>query len=57
MDARTKDGIVAIISGAVTVLSGIVMIVTPIDPVWVAPLIASIGAIVTIIFGVKVIKA
>jgi len=57
MNPRTKDGIVAIISGAVTVLSGIVMIVTPIDPVWVAPLIASIGAIVTIIFGVKVIKA
>ncbi len=57
MNPRKKDGVVAIISGAVTVLAGIVAVVSPIDPAWLAPVVACIGAVVTVIFGVKVTKA
>ena len=56
MTDRKRDGIVAIVSGAVTVLSGVVMIAVPVDPVWFAPLIAVIGAVMTVLFGVKAIK-
>ena len=57
MSSRQKDGVVAIISGLVTAAAGVVAVVTPIDPVWLAPVIASVGAIMTIIFGVKVVNA
>ena len=57
MTDRKRDGIIAIVSGCVTVLSGVVMIAVPADPVWVAPMIAVIGAVMTVLFGVKFIKA
>ena len=57
MTDRKRDGIIAIVSGAVTALSGVVMIAVPVDPVWVAPLTAVIGAVMTVLFGVKAVKA
>ena len=56
MNTRQKDGIVAIISGLLTVTAGFVAVFSPVDPAWLAPVVASIGAVVTVIFGVKISK-
>jgi uncharacterized membrane protein HdeD (DUF308 family) len=53
MSPRQKDGVIAVVSGAVTLISGILAIVLPVDPAWLAPLVACIGAVMTVIFGVK----
>ena len=56
MNKRTIDGIVTIISGAVLILSGIVTIAYPVEPAWLPLTISIISAIVTVIFGAKLVK-
>ena len=57
MNPRQKDGVMAIISGAIMVLSGIVAIVFPVDPNWLPIVLAVVSAIVSAIFGVKAAKS
>jgi hypothetical protein len=55
MTPRKKDGIIAMISGAVTLGSGAIAVFASVDPTWLPITISIISAVTTVIFGAKAV--